>query len=104
MMTVDEWLTRIRLGEDTTLELKRVMMRSETIVEGPHRESMADELAAMGNAQGGTLILGVDDKPMETDVDGFLSHVKGNYLVGERVSVNLIRDGKRMSVAMTFAR
>lgn len=62
MMTVDEWLTRIRLGEDTTLELKRVVMRSGTKVEGPHPDSLADELAAMGNAQGGMLILGVDDK------------------------------------------
>lgn len=62
MMTVDEWLKRIRLGEDTTLELKRVVMRSEAKVDGPHPDSLADELAAMGNAQGGTLILGVDDK------------------------------------------
>lgn len=62
MMTVDEWLARIRLGEDTTLELKRVVMRSEAKVDGPHPDSLADELAAMGNAQGGTLILGVDDK------------------------------------------
>jgi len=61
-MTVNEWLKRIRLGEDTTLELKRVVMRSETKVDGPHPDSLADELAAMGNAQGGTLILGVDDK------------------------------------------
>lgn len=62
MITVDQWLTRIRLGEDTTLELKRVVMRSETKVDGPHPDSLADELAAMANAQGGTLILGVDDK------------------------------------------
>jgi predicted HTH transcriptional regulator len=62
MMSVDQWLARIRLGEDSTLEFKRVVMRSETKVDGPHPDSLADELAAMGNAQGGTLILGVDDK------------------------------------------
>jgi ATP-dependent DNA helicase RecG len=62
MTTVNEWLQRIRLGEDSTLELKRVVMRSETKVDGPHPDGLADELAAMGNAQGGTLILGVDDK------------------------------------------
>lgn len=61
-MTVDDWLNRIRLGEDSTLELKRVVLRSTTKIEGPHPDSLADELAAMGNAQGGTLILGVDDK------------------------------------------
>lgn len=61
MMTVDDWLKRIRLGEDSTLELKRVVMRSNNKVEGPHPDSLADELAAMANAQGGTLILGIDD-------------------------------------------
>ncbi len=62
MMTIEQWLTRIRLGEDSTLELKRVVMRSPTKVEGPHPDSLADELAAMANAHGGILILGVDDK------------------------------------------
>lgn len=65
MMTVDDWLRRIRLGEDSTLELKRVVMRSSNKVEGPHPDSLADELAAMANANGGTLILGVDDKTKE---------------------------------------
>lgn len=61
MKTIAEWLVRIRLGEDSTLELKRLVMRADKIA-GPHPDSLADELAAMGNAQGGTLILGVDDK------------------------------------------
>lgn len=61
-MTVDDWLKRIKLGEDSTLELKRIVMRSSHKVEGPHAESLADELAAMANANGGTLVLGVDDK------------------------------------------
>jgi predicted HTH transcriptional regulator len=60
-MTVDNWLKRIRLGEDSTLELKRVVMRSPSKVEGPHPDSLADELSAMANGNGGTLILGVDD-------------------------------------------
>jgi ATP-dependent DNA helicase RecG len=62
MTTVSEWLQKIRLGEDSTLELKRVVMRSEAKVDGPHPDGLADELAAMANARGGTLILGVDDK------------------------------------------
>ena len=61
MMTMDDWLKRIRLGEDSTLEFKRVIMGSPTKVDAPHPDSLADELAAMANANGGTLILGVDD-------------------------------------------
>ena len=45
MMDAAQWLARIRLGEDTTLELKRVVMRSETKVDAPHADSLADELA-----------------------------------------------------------
>ena len=60
-MTMDDWLKRIRLGEDSTLEFKRVIMRSPSKVDAPHPDSLADELAAMANANGGTLILGVDD-------------------------------------------
>jgi predicted HTH transcriptional regulator len=60
-MTSDDWLLRIRLGEDSTLELKRVIMRSPSKVDSPHSDSLADELAAMANANGGCLILGVDD-------------------------------------------
>lgn len=61
----EDWLRRIRLGEDTTLELKRVVMRSAEKIDGPHPDGLADELAAMANAQGGIVILGVDDATKE---------------------------------------
>jgi predicted HTH transcriptional regulator len=61
-MNIDTLLNKIRLGEDSRLEFKRVVMRSNTKVEAPHADSLADELAAMANAQGGLLVLGVDDK------------------------------------------
>ncbi len=65
MTGVSEWLDRIRLGEDSILELKRVVMRGANKVSGPHPDGLSDELAAMANAAGGTVILGVDDKTRE---------------------------------------
>ena len=59
--SAEELLEKIRLGEDTLLELKTVRFRGGR-VEGPRREDMADELAAFANARGGALVLGVDDK------------------------------------------
>ena len=56
----DELSRRIRLGEDSTLELKRVLLAGERVT-GPGRDSFADELAAMANGAGGTVVLGVDD-------------------------------------------
>jgi len=57
----EELLRQIRLGEDTSLELKAVRFRGEKI-DGPKRDELADEIAAMANTADGVLILGVDDK------------------------------------------
>ena len=51
---------KIRLGEDTFLELKEVRF-SGSKVTAPHRDSLADELAALANSRGGVCVLGVDD-------------------------------------------
>ncbi len=60
----DNLLDRIRLGEDSTLELKSVNV-SGPRVKSPNRHDFADELAAMANSRGGTVVLGVDDASKE---------------------------------------
>ncbi|MCY3821008.1 MAG: putative DNA binding domain-containing protein [Gammaproteobacteria bacterium] len=60
-MTDADLPRRIRLGEDSSLEFKRV----EAVpgrVSTPGRDELADELAAFANGRGGRLLLGVDDK------------------------------------------
>ena len=47
-----ELIEKIMLGEDSTIEFKREM---------PHRDSMADEIAAFANDEGGVILIGVDD-------------------------------------------
>ncbi len=59
--TTDELLKQIRLGEDSSLELKDLRYKG-TQVNEPHRNRMADELAAMANTANGVFVLGVDDK------------------------------------------
>lgn len=53
-------LEKIRLGEDTFLELKEVRFSGNRVA-APHRDSLADELAAFANSRGGVCVLGVDD-------------------------------------------
>ena len=60
-MTNAELAGRIRLGEDSRLELKRIEVAGRR-VRSPERRDLADELAAMANTRGGTVILGVDDR------------------------------------------
>ena len=60
----DDLDRRIRLGEDSELELKRVLLSGARVTD-PARSDLADELAAFANGRGGTLVLGVDDKTRE---------------------------------------
>jgi len=57
----DELPRRIRLGEDSTLGLKRILLAGKRVTE-PHRGRFADEMASMANGSGGTVVLGVDDE------------------------------------------
>ena len=52
------------MGEDSVLELKAVEFSGNKVV-GPHKDGMADELAAMANIATGVIVLGVDDKTRE---------------------------------------
>ena len=47
-----ELIEKIMLGENATMEFKREM---------PHRDSMADEIVAFANTEGGTILIGVDE-------------------------------------------
>lgn len=57
--------TRIRLGEDSTLELKSVHFDGGRL--RLSRKGLADEMAALANRRGGTLVLGVDDATRRVD-------------------------------------
>ena len=57
----EELLRQIRLGEDTSLELKAVGFRGDRLIE-PKRDALADEIAAMANTADCVLVLGIDDK------------------------------------------
>lgn len=61
---ISDLCNQIALGEDSVLELKAVEFRGNKVA-GPHKDSMADELAAMANTATGMIILGIDDKTRE---------------------------------------
>lgn len=65
--STEELLQKIRLGEDTTLELKAVRFRGNRVAE-PKRDDLANEIAAIANTHDGVLVLGVNDKTR--DIEG----------------------------------
>jgi membrane-associated protease RseP (regulator of RpoE activity) len=50
----------------------------------------------------GDIILGVDGKDLKMDVINFLFYVRRHYLVGDTVTVNVVRDGKHLDLPMTL--
>lgn len=48
------------------------------------------------------IILGFDDKRLEMDCNKFIYFVRQNYLVGDRVTVSVLRDGERLKLPMTL--
>ena len=65
--TPTELLDKIRLGEDSLIEVKSITCSAKGIRD-PHPESLAQELAAFANSlRGGVLILGVNDKTRELE-------------------------------------
>ncbi|MBF0107600.1 MAG: putative DNA binding domain-containing protein [Magnetococcales bacterium] len=60
----EELLRKIQLGEDTSLELKTVVMAGNK-VKAPSRADLADEIAAIANTARGVIVFGVDDKTRE---------------------------------------
>jgi serine protease Do len=61
-----------------------------------HRDARA------AGVQGGDIIVGLDNQPLEMTMPEFLGHVRRNYLVGDRVTLHVIRDGKRLDLTMTL--
>jgi ATP-dependent DNA helicase RecG len=59
-----ELLDKIMLGEDSYLELKEARFAGDRIT-GPHRDSIADGLAALANTRGGVVLFGVEDGTRE---------------------------------------
>ena len=64
--SAEELMAGIRLGEDTSLELKTVRFKGER-VSAPERDDLADEIAAIANTHDGVIVLGVDDKTREVE-------------------------------------
>lgn len=60
-----ELLEKIRLGEDSLLELKEVRFGGGGKVISPNRESLAQELTAFANSHGGVCVLGLEDATRE---------------------------------------
>lgn len=95
-------LPTLRLyGEDLTAEEKKAIGLGPDRLAFRQRSYVSPYLQKAG-IRGGDVVLGVEGRPLEGDVADFLHLVRREYLVGDRISVNVIRDGKRLDVPVVL--
>jgi hypothetical protein len=90
-------------GKDLTAAEKQALRLTARQLAFRQRDGLSAQARAAG-IQVGDIILGVDDKHLEMDVYDFLGYVERHYLIGEQVTVNVLRDGQRLRLPMTLQR
>jgi hypothetical protein len=91
-------------GVDLTIEEKKARGLPDAHLAFRQKDSIPTQAREAG-IRPGDIILGVDDKQLDgMDVIDFLRYVRRTYLIGDKVTVNLLRDGKRMNLPMTLVR
>jgi hypothetical protein len=90
-------------GTDLTPEEKKTLGLPANQLAFRQRDSVHSQARAAG-VRSGDIILGIDAKSLEGDVDDFLQYVKRHYFIGDQVTINILRDGKRMNLTMTLVR
>ena len=88
-------------GEDLTpaqkkalgLSAKRLAFQQDKVVHADMRKA---------GVQPGDIIIGINNEALEMSMLEFLGHVRRNYLVGDAITLNLLRDGKRIDLPMTL--
>lgn len=64
------------------------------------QKSNVPAAARKAGIRGGDVILGFDDNELDMTAYEFLLHVRSNYLKGETVKVNVIRNGRKLRLTM----
>jgi S1-C subfamily serine protease len=59
--------------------------------------------AAQAGIRAGDIIIGIDDRPLEMTMLEFNVYVRLNHQVGDRITYNVLRNGKRLDLPMKLA-
>lgn len=88
-------------GRDLDAKERKAHGLSEKQLAFWQKYPVSDKAKAAG-VQEGDIILGFDNKLLELNAYDFLRHVRGNYLIGDRVTIDVLRNGKRLKLPMSL--
>jgi S1-C subfamily serine protease len=72
---------------------KRLAFKQESFV---HREAKA------AGVQPGDIIIGINNQVQDLAMLEFFGYVRRNFLVGDKITINILRNGKRFDLPMTL--
>ena len=84
-------------GDELTTGEKKNLGLAETRAAIRQYDEVQESLKAAG-VKGGDIIIGFDGKAIDGGIGELLGFVRRNYLVGDVITVNLVRDGKRLDL------
>ncbi len=88
-------------GDDLGAREKAALGLSQRRLAFRQDRPIPKDLAAIGLRED-DVIVGVDGLEPEMTMLEFLGHLRRNYLVGERVTLRVLRDGKRVTLPLTL--
>ena len=88
-------------GEDLTPEEKKKLGLPAKRVAVRQDKFVHSTLKAVGLLKD-DVIVGIDGKQLDGTMEEFLGYVRQNYLVGDKVTLNVLRDGKRVDLPLTL--
>ena len=88
-------------GSDLTAKEKKALGFPETRVAFRQETPIHPAVHKIGIRET-DIIIGVDDRTLHLTMDQFLGYIRQNYLIGETATLNILRDGKRFDLKVTF--
>ncbi len=88
-------------GTDLTAEERQELGLTPTQLAFRHREKIHRQAQPAG-VKPGDIILGFNDEQVDMGAYEFEIYVRRRFVAGDRVTINLIRDGKRLNLPMTI--
>jgi len=88
-------------GEDLSAKEKVSLGLAEKQTAFRQEDPAPPSVRAMG-VLANDIVIGVEGRMLELTVDRFLGYVRQNYMIGEDITFNVIRNGKRMDVRATL--
>jgi serine protease Do len=90
-------------GADLTAIEKKALGLSEKQLAFREKEPVFKQAKEAG-IRAGDIVLGIDDRVLELTMTQFQDYVRCKYIVGDKVTINILRNGKREQVTMTLSK